>query len=76
MPEAPQTEPEWVQRMRAAGYNIRRGTRTGLSEIPDVMFPPPVSLRRGRFGRGIVRGIGRLFRVTGATRKGRHAHLP
>jgi hypothetical protein len=78
MPEAPQTEPEWVQRMRAAGYNIRVGTiNEPLSEVPEVMFPPPVSVWRRRFGGNIIRGIrNALSRASASSHNGRHAHLP
>jgi hypothetical protein len=44
MPPAtdPTSEPAWMQRMRAAGYDLRRGTLLEpLSEIPEVMFTPP-----------------------------------
>jgi hypothetical protein len=41
----PRAEPEWVQRMRAAGYNIRVGRGEPIPEIPDAFFYPPPILR-------------------------------
>jgi hypothetical protein len=79
MPEAPQTEPEWVQRMRAAGYNIRVGTiDEPMSEVPEVMFYPPVTRLNGlRRGMGTVFGVLRsVFRPHASTRRARHAPVP
>ncbi len=72
MSEAPRAEPEWVQRMRAKGYNIRIGTGEGtLNEIPDAFFYPPPSLR-SRIGRSLARGYRKLRALTFA----RRAHAP
>lgn len=80
MSEAPRTEPrpepEWVQRMRAAGYNIRIGTGEGtLSEIPDAYFYPPPTLR-SRIRRSVVRAFGKLARALTLDRRATHAPLP
>jgi hypothetical protein len=75
MSEAPRVEPEWVQRMRAAGYNIRIGTGEPMSEIPDAMFDPPES--RGTRIRGkILMAFRSLFRLTRFTGRTTHAPLP
>jgi hypothetical protein len=75
MSEAPRPEPEWVQRMRAAGYNIRVGSGEPMSEIPDAMFDPPVS--RGTRIRGrIFIALRSLFRLQLSTRRATHAPLP
>jgi hypothetical protein len=73
MSEAPRTEPEWVQRMRAAGYNIRIGTGEGaLNEIPDAYFYPPPSLRSR-----IRTSIARAYKKVRALTSARHApHAP
>jgi NAD/NADP transhydrogenase alpha subunit len=74
MSEAPRTEPEWVQRMRAKGYNIRIGTGEGtLNEIPDAMFDPPMS-RGARIRARIVMAFRSLFRLQPST--GRTTHAP
>jgi hypothetical protein len=76
MSEAPRVEPEWVQRMRAAGYNIRVGTGEGtLNEIPDAMFDPPVS-RGTRIRHRILTAFRRLFRLQPSAGRARHASLP
>lgn len=47
MSEMPREEPQWVQRMRAAGYNIRVGTLDGpMSYLPDAFFYPPPGVPR------------------------------
>lgn len=76
MSEAPRVEPEWVQRMRAKGYNIRIGTGEGtLNEIPDEMFDPPES-RADRMRRKILAGFRSLFRLPRSTGRATHAPLP
>lgn len=76
MSEAPREEPEWVQRMRAAGYNIRVGTGEGtLSEIPDAYFYPPPTLRN-RIRRKIVRSYVKLVRALTPARRTSHAPFP
>lgn len=66
MSEAPHVEPEWVQRMRAAGYNIRMGTGEGtLNEIPDAYFYPPPSLH-SRIRRSIARAYKKVRALTSA----------
>lgn len=76
MSEAPREEPEWVQRMRAAGYNIRIGTGEGtLNEIPDAYFYPPPTLRN-RIGERLARGYKRLVRALTSIRGTTHAPLP
>jgi hypothetical protein len=78
MSETPREEPEWVRRMRAAGYKVRVGSiDEPLSEVPEVMFPPPVSVWRRRFGGNMIRAIRNvLFRAKPSTHKARHAHFP
>jgi hypothetical protein len=80
MSEAPRVElpaePEWVQRMRAAGYNIRIGTGEGtMSEIPDAYFYPPPSLRSRIRGR-IVRACKRMVHALTSARRTTHAPFP
>lgn len=76
MSDAPREEPEWVQRMRAAGYNIRIGTGEGtLNEIPDAMFDPPVS-RGSRIRGKILMAFRSLFRLPPSTGRTTHAPLP
>lgn len=75
-PGAQDDEPEWMQRMRAAGYNLRRGTDpTPLSEIPEVMFPPPVHplLRAISW---IPWGFRRVFRLGQTPFRRRNGSLP
>lgn len=75
MSEVPREEPEWVQRMRAAGYNIRVGTLDGpMSYLPDAFFYPPPGVPRRLLRRleGTSRGV---FRANGSPRA-RHAPLP
>jgi hypothetical protein len=69
-------EPEWVQRMRAAGYNIRVGTvGEPMSEIPEAFFyPPPTFWNRTR--ERIQRGYSKLFRILTLARWRSHAPLP
>ncbi len=74
MSEAPRIEPEWVQRMRAAGYNIRVGRGEPIPEIPDAFFYPPPTLRN-RMKQSIGRGYRKLVRATSA-RRSRHAPFP
>jgi hypothetical protein len=71
----PPAEPEWVQRMRAAGYNIRVGSGEPMSEIPDAYFYPPPTLRN-RTRESLVRGYRRLVRALTSTRGTTHAPLP
>lgn len=71
----PQQEPEWVQRMRAAGYNIRVGSGEPMSEIPDAYFYPPPTLR-SRIGESLVRGYRRMVRALTFTRDTTHAPFP
>jgi hypothetical protein len=68
-------EPEWVQRMRAAGYNVRVGRGEPLSEIPEVMFDPPLS-RRQRAQERIVNTFRSLFRLEPLNAREPHAPLP
>lgn len=71
---AVQDEPEWVQRMRAAGYTVRRGTGTGrLSEIPDAFFYPPPSATR-RFAQRVTDAFRKVLRAQPSTHAG-NAHL-
>lgn len=73
MSEAQRVEPEWVQRMRAAGYNIRVGTGEGtLAEIPDAFFYPPPTLRN-RIRESLVRAWKKLGRVLTSNRRATHA---
>lgn len=72
----PRPEPEWVQRMRAAGYDVRIGTGEGrLSEIPDAFFYPPPRLR-SRIRQRIVHGCKKLLRPLASARRASHAPLP
>ena len=72
----PRPEPEWVQRMRAAGYNIRIGTGEGtMSEIPDAMFDPPVS-RATRIKHRILATLRSFFHLKPATGHTTRAPLP
>jgi hypothetical protein len=74
-PEVQDDEPEWVLRMRAAGYKIRRGTGTGrLSEIPDAFFYPPPSAPR-RFAQRVTNAFRKVLRANPSTHAG-NAHLP
>lgn len=75
MSEAPREEPDWVQRMRAAGYNIRVGRGEPLSEVPEVMFDPPLS-RRQRIQDRIVNTFRNLFRLKPLDGREPHAPLP
>lgn len=76
MSEAPREEPEWVQAMRAAGYNIRVGTGEGtMSEIPEVMFDPPFTLRQ-RVRLRIASILRSVFRLRPAADRATHAPLP
>jgi hypothetical protein len=79
-PEVQDEEPEWVQRMRAKGYNIRVGT-TGepMSEVPEAMFDPPMRtwLSSIRQGTGAATSVLRnVFRPRSSNRQARHAPLP
>jgi hypothetical protein len=75
MSDEARAEPEWVQRMRAAGYNIRVGRGEPLSEIPEVMFDPPLS-RRQRIQERIVHTFRSLFRLKPLNGRVPHAPLP
>jgi hypothetical protein len=76
MSEAPRVEPEWVQRMRAAGYNIRVGTvGEPMSEIPEVMFDPPLTLRQ-RIQYRIASVFRSVFRLKPFAGRANHAPLP
>jgi hypothetical protein len=75
MSEMQQEVPEWVVRMRAAGYNVRIGTiNEPLSEIPEAMFYPPPG-RTHRFAELIANTFRRVFRLNASTRAG-HAPVP
>jgi hypothetical protein len=75
MSDEARAEPEWVQRMRAAGYNIRVGRGEPLSEIPEVMFGPPLSRRQGVQDR-IVNTFRSLLRLKPLNGREPHAPLP
>jgi hypothetical protein len=76
MSEAPREEPEWVEAMRAAGYNIRVGTvGEPMSEIPEVMFDPPFTLRQ-RIRLRIASVLRSVFRLQPAAGRATHAPLP
>ena len=75
MSDEARAEPEWVQRMRAAGYNIRVGRGEPLSEIPEVMFDPPLS-RRQRAQERIVSTFRSLFHLKALNGREPHAPLP
>ena len=76
MSEAPRVEPEWVQRMRAAGYNIRVGTGEGtLNEIPDAMFDPPLS-RGARIRHRVFTAVRSFFRLQPSAGRATHAPFP
>lgn len=75
MSETQRNEPEWVQKMRAAGYNVRVGTGEPMSEIPEVMFDPPVS-RGVRIKHRIVTVFRNLFHLKPSTGHTTHAPLP
>ena len=63
MPEMNSKEPLWVQRMRARGYSIRRGTLDGpMSEIPEAMFTPPPRTARN-LARTVVHALRSVIRV-------------
>jgi hypothetical protein len=74
-PAVQDEEPAWVQRMRAKGYKIRRGTGTGpLSEIPDAYFYPPPSAPR-RFAQRVTSALRKVLGSNPSTQAG-DAHLP
>lgn len=76
MAEEQRNEPEWVQRMRAAGYNIRIGTvGEPMSAVPEVMFDPPLSLRQ-RIQHRIAGGFRSLLRFKPFAGRASHAPLP
>jgi hypothetical protein len=75
MTEAKRDEPEWVQRMRAAGYNIRIGAGEPMSEIPEVMFDPPLTLRQ-RMHYRIASAFRSVFRLKPFAGRANHAPLP
>lgn len=73
----PTSEPAWMQRMRAAGYNLRRGTEPGpLPEIPDVVFTPPPAMEKVRGYISMIRGWGRRARPGSFTARQGHAPFP
>jgi hypothetical protein len=75
MTEGSPAEPAWVQRMRAAGYNIRIGNSgEPMSEIPEAFFYPPPGMRH-RLGQRIAGAFRRVFRANASTRAN-HAPLP
>ncbi len=76
MAEEQRQEPQWVQRMRAAGYNIRIGTGEGtMNEIPDAFFYPPPS-RWSRTRRHILRAYRKVIRALTPARRAQHAPFP
>jgi hypothetical protein len=76
-PGAQDDEPAWVQRMREAGYNIRRGTVPGrLSEIPEAMFTPPPARERVRGYLSLIARWFRRARPDSLKPRGGHAPLP
>lgn len=79
MPGESPAEPEWVQRMRARGYNIRVGTGEPMSEEPDAAFYPPPYAIRSRFrsvGAAVSTILRNLFRPSASDSRARHAPLP
>ena len=75
MSEAPREEPEWVQAMRAAGYNIRVGRGEPIPEIPDAFFYPPPTLAT-RVKERLGRGYRKLVRILTPARRSSHAPFP
>jgi hypothetical protein len=70
-------EPEWVQRMRARGYNIRRGTSNApLNEEPDAVFYPPPMHPLRRALAWIPWGIRKVLRSGSSPYRGRNGALP
>jgi hypothetical protein len=67
-----ESEPEWVARLREAGFNPRTGTGV-LNREPDASFDPPPGVRSAitRFLRDFWNGP--LYRLTHPKR---HAPLP
>jgi len=69
------SEPEWVARLREAGFNPRTGTGV-LNQEPDDFFSPPPGFRAGirpvlrNAWKGIVRRVQRLTHSKG------HATVP
>jgi len=43
----PRVVPDWVVRMREAGFTVRMGTGDDLPEEPDVRFTLPRETRMG-----------------------------
>ncbi len=75
MSEVPREVPEWVQRWRAAGKNVRIGTLDEpMSEIPEAFFYPPPSPAR-RLAQRLAGTFRKVFRANPSTRAG-HAPLP
>jgi hypothetical protein len=75
MSDVPREEPEWVQRLRARGYNVRVGTLDEpMSEIPEAFFYPPPSAPR-RLAQHLAGTFRKIFRANASTRAG-HAPLP
>lgn len=68
-------DPVWVRRMRAKGYDIRRGTLEGqMPEVPEAFFYPPPSLHE-RLVRRLTNAFRRVFRPNAPVRAD-HASLP
>jgi len=66
---AEQTVPDWIARMRAAGYVVTPATRDTLPD-PEHVLPARVGYLRHR-----VRGIRRLLRPHRSPHPG-HARIP
>jgi hypothetical protein len=70
-----ESEPEWVGRLREAGFNVRTGSGV-LNREPDDFFSPPPGFRAGvrpllrNAWKGIVRRVQRLMHAKG------HATVP
>ncbi len=64
-----QTVPEWIARMRTAGYVVTPATRDTLPD-PEYVLPARVGYLRHR-----LRGIGQLLRSHRSPRPG-HARIP
>lgn len=75
MSEVPREEPEWVQRLRARGYNVRVGTLDEpMSEIPEAFFYPPPSAPR-RMVQRLASTFRKVFRANASTHAD-HAPFP
>ncbi len=73
-PAVQDEEPAWVQRMRAKGYKIRRGTGPAMSEIPDAFFYPPPSAPR-LFAQRVISALRKVLGSNPSTQAG-NAPLP